>query len=331
MIRRFIAALFLCFLLALFSFNYVGEIWAWLWKKEQSTTSSLQKKQMCVIINPIAGGKKQDDLAKEILYHLDRAQFDVQILYTERPDHATQLTQEAIEQSADIIVAVGGDGSINEISQALIGSGVTLGIIPTGSGNGLARHLRVPLNVAEAISVINQGRTTPIDSVQMNDKFYLGAAGIGFDAEVSEAFAKFGHRGFLSYLIVTMKELPQYRPRTFELSIDGKKISREAFLICFANSSQFGNDAVIAPTAQINDGYLDVVIVKKFPLYASARIAYQLFNRSFHRSDYVEVLKCKEVDITQTNVKAHIDGEPAYFRDGIHLKIVPSSINVLVP
>ena len=185
--------------------------------------------------------------------------------------------------------------------------------------------------MSQAAELINKGNIRAIDSVKINHRFYFGVAGIGFDAQISWDFAEYGKRGFLSYVLLTLKNFPYYHPKTYSLSLDGIRISREAFGISFANGSEFGNGAAIAPMAKIDDGYLDVVILKRFPLYAGVGIAWRLFNQTLHKSRYVEQFRCKEVVINEANLKAHIDGEPVLFPDGLRLQVVPSSLKVLVP
>lgn len=285
------------------------------------------EKRICVIINPISGGIDKEAIATA----LERRLTGCEIVYTKHPHHAIQLAKEAVEKGTKIVVTVGGDGSVNEVGQALIGTDTALAIIPTGSGNGLARHLHIPLNISAAIDVICQGHVETIDTVQINDRCYLGVAGVGFDADISFAFAQSHKRGALSYLLLVLKTLPYYKLSTYNLCIDGQEISKRAFLLSFANSSQFGNGAAIAPQADISDGYLDVVIMKNIPPHALLKAAYQLFSRSLHRSKYVEHYRCKEITLTAPHIKAHIDGEPIFFHDRIHVQIVPSSLKVLVP
>ncbi len=291
--------------------------------------AALSQEKICVIINPISGGIKKNEIALKMVEQLK--EHEVEIVYTNGPHHASQLAQEAVGRRVKIVAVVGGDGSVNEASQALVGTQTALAIIPTGSGNGLADHLHIPTEIDKAIEVIKKGHIETIDTIRVNDRYYLCVAGVGFDAEIGWAFSEFGHRGFISYLLLTLKKLPTYQTRQYELCVDGKKISREAFLIAFANSSQFGNDAYIAPTAEINDGFLDLIIMKQIPFYATAHVVHQLFNRSLDHSRYVEIIKCKEITITEKNLKAHVDGEPILFPEGMRLKIVPSSLKVVVP
>lgn len=286
-------------------------------------------KKIYFIINPISGGVKKKDLESQI-----QSQFkswDIEIAYTQAQGHATELAKQAALKEIPIIAVAGGDGTINEVAQALVGSKSALAILPTGSGNGLALHLNIPEEIDKAIQVIKTGHTETIDTVKVNDRSYLCVAGIGFDAEIGWAFSEFGHRGFLSYLLLTLKKLPKYEPKIYELTIDGKEISREAFLIAFANSSQFGNDAYIAPTAEIDDGFVDVIIMKKVPFYATAHVVHQLFNKSLDNSRYVEIIKGKDIKVIQKDIKAHVDGEPVFYPDGMHLEVIPASLKVVVP
>ena len=261
------------------------------------------KKKICVIVNPISGKGKNRFLAEKILSEFEPEQYETVLFFSQAPLHSTELARQAVAKGADVVVAVGGDGSINEVGHGLIGSDTALAIIPTGSGNGLARHLKIPLELNKAVAVIKQGHSTLIDAVQVNDRFFFSAAGIGFDAEVGWSFSKFGHRGFLSYIFVSLREFLKHRPSVYDLLIDGKKLSREAFLISFANGSQFGNGAVIAPNAQIDDGSVDVVILKKFPLFAVPMLVYQLFNRTIDQSKYVEIFKAKNIAVDQPDLR----------------------------
>lgn len=292
---------------------------------------SSEKKRVSVIVNPIAGKGEKETSIEQIGEHLRGMGFDVEMLVTQGPRHATTLAKEALERHADVIAVVGGDGSVNEVGEALIGTEVALAIIPMGSGNGLARHLQIPLHTSKAIDLLESGEVQCIDTVQINDRSYLGVAGVGFDAEVSWSFATAAKRGFFTYFLTVLKLLPGYKAIPYKLIVDGKPLSRRAFLISFANSSQFGNGASISPKAKISDGYLDLVIVKKFPFYSVVEMVYRLFNRTLDRSKYVEIIRCKKIDIVKPDLKAHIDGEPILFSEGVHIRVLPSSLKVIVP
>ena len=289
------------------------------------------KKKICFIINPISGIGRQKVIEKLIDEELDRSLFDYEIAYTKAAKHATELSSNAAKNNADVVVAVGGDGSVNETAKGLIHTNTAMAIIPTGSGNGLARHLQIPLDLKKAMHAINSGKIIQIDSIKMNEEVFVNVAGVGFDAHIGWEFARFGKRGFSSYLKVIMREFPKYKAQDFELVIDGKSISKNAYLISFANGSQWGNNAFIAPSADISDGVMDIAILKDFRFMSGIGIAYRLFRRTLESSSYHEVIKAKEVTIKQKATIAHIDGEP--IEAGKELKIIVDhlSLRVLVP
>jgi len=289
------------------------------------------KKKICFIVNPISGVGKQKIIEKLVQQHLNHQLFDYVIAYTKAAKHATELALQAVADKCDIVVAVGGDGSVNEISKGLIGSDTAMAILPTGSGNGLARHLKIPLNLKKAMEVINNAREILIDSVQFNNETFINVAGIGFDAHIGREFAKFGKRGFSSYLQVITREFPKYKAQDFELIIDGTTVHKKAFLVSFANGSQWGNNAYIAPLADISDGIMDVAILKDFSFLNVFTIAYKLLRKTLHQSSHLEIIKTKEIFIKQPHTIAHIDGEPVEIGNTISIKVNPLSLRVIVP
>jgi YegS/Rv2252/BmrU family lipid kinase len=290
------------------------------------------KKKIHFIINPISGVGRHKLIEKYIDKNIDKTVFDYDISYTKHPLHGTQIAGEAIKNNYEIIVAVGGDGSINEIAQKLIGSNTILGIIPTGSGNGLAHHLNIPINILHAIDVINNLKTIKIDTATINNNIFVSIAGVGFDAHVAKKFAKNKRRGFLTYFKIVAREYPRYKPKNYELTIDGKKINKEALFISFANSDQFGYNTTIAPKAEIDDGLIDVCIVKKFPLVELPFIANLLYWKQIDKSKYVEVIKAKKIKLTQEKNKTiNLDGEPVKLGKVLNIKINPLSLKIIVP
>jgi diacylglycerol kinase (ATP) len=289
------------------------------------------KKRISFIINPISGVGRQKIIEKLIEKHLDRTLFDYEIAYTKASKHAIELAKQAIANNCNVVVAVGGDGSVNEIAKGLVGSDTAMAIIPTGSGNGLARHLKIPLDLKKAMEVINRSKETAIDTIQLNDETFVNVAGIGFDAHIGWEFAKFGKRGLSSYMKVIMRELPKYKAQDFELIIDGKPIHQKAFLISFANGSQWGNNAYIAPLADVADGLMDIAVLKNVSFFSGAIIGYKLFRKTLHQSNYLEIIKTKEVIVKQKNTIAHIDGEPIEAGNTISIKVNPLSLKVIVP
>ncbi|MEO6884276.1 MAG: diacylglycerol kinase family protein [Bacteroidia bacterium] len=289
------------------------------------------KKKLRFIINPISGIGKQKIVEKIVEREINKEIFDYDIVYTEAPKHATLLAKQAAQENIDIVAVVGGDGSVNETGNGLIGSNTALAIIPAGSGNGLARHLGIPIDLSKAIKILHHIKIKKIDTVKINETSFINIAGIGFDAHVAWKFSKFGKRGFSSYIKVTIRELLKYKAQKYELTIDEKKISREAFLICFANGSQWGNDTLIAPQANVSDGKIEIVILKKFSFWQSPSIAFKLARKKIHTSSSVETIRGRKIFVKQQNSIAHIDGEPMEFGKEIAIEVNPLSLNIVIP
>ena len=284
-----------------------------------------------IIINPKSGTDGKQHIEKLLEQHLDRNRFEWEIIHTAGPNHALRLSKEAAASGFGLVIAVGGDGTVNEVGRGLIGTQTAIGIIPCGSGNGLAKHLGIPTDPLKAIHLINQLQYKPIDTVQVNDDYFLGIAGIGFDAHIAWKFAQSERRGFWSYAALVLRDYPSYPSQVFDMVIDGKTVRKAAFLVSFANSSQYGNDILIAPQAKLNDGVLNLVILKKPPFYAVPGLLLALRRGTIQPSKYYESIPCKEVTIRQANLIAHVDGEPTFFKNGLHLKVLPRSLNVVSP
>lgn len=292
----------------------------------------MEKKKIKIIINPISGVGKYKIVEAALEKKLDKTFFDYDISYTNAPKHATEISKEAVSKQYDLVVAVGGDGSINEVARGLVGSNTALGIIPTGSGNGLARHLNIPFNIEEAISLLNNYKIEKIDTATINDQLFISIAGVGFDALVANKFAKYKRRGFWSYFKITLREYPKYKPKKYSIMLDGKMMVRRALLISFANSNQFGYNYSIAPGAIINDGFIDVCILKKVPFIKAPYFAHLLFRSRLDKTKYLEIIKAKEIKINRKrNSKIHIDGDPIKLTQELIIKIAPLSIQVIVP
>lgn len=289
------------------------------------------KQRILFIINPISGAGRQRTVEKLVEKKLDKTHYDYELAYTKAPKHATELSRDAAQKGFQIVAAVGGDGSVNEAGQGLIGTSTALAILPTGSGNGLARHLKIPMRLAGAMGVINRGNALIIDTASVNGHAFIGMAGVGLDAHIGWEFARFGKRGFSSYIKVFLREFPEYKALDYELEIDGKKYDRKAMLISFANGSQYGNNAAIAPGADLQDGLLDICILKQFPVYSAAALAYRLFNNKMHRSKYLETLRGKNIRIKQQQLTAHLDGEPVELGQDLSIALSPGSLKVIVP
>lgn len=287
------------------------------------------KTKVLYIINPISGIGKQKIMEK-MLEKYSAKNIDYTIKYTERAKHAIEITKQNAK-NFDAIIIVGGDGSVNEVGQALINTNTAFGIIPTGSGNGLARHLKIPLNIKDAILTINKFNTTTIDTASINDNYFINVAGIGFDALIAHKFAKYGKRGFSSYIKITTKEFKKFSHQKIQFSIDEETFNKDIFLLSIANGSQFGNNAYIAPTALMNDGFLNITILKKFPLISAPKLAYKLFTKKIDKLKITNSYKAKQIIIHQKGeILAHIDGEPVKFFDKIEINIIPNSLKIIV-
>ncbi|NGX62929.1 MAG: Diacylglycerol kinase [Candidatus Anoxychlamydiales bacterium] len=320
--KKFIYIFYLFFVLN-FSFTFASN--------EYKNMSSIEnKKKFRFIINPNSGTKTKDYIIKTIEKDLDRSKFNYEISYTKAAKHATELAKEAKNLKYDLVVAIGGDGTINEIGKALIDTKTIMAIIPTGSGNGLAKHLKISKNPKKAIQIINSYKYMDMDTIKINDEIFLSVAGIGFDAEIADVFSKGKKRGFLNYAKIVLKQYFQYSIKPFDMIVDGKKVTKEGFLVSFANGSQYGNDIKIAPKADISDGCFTVAILKKPSFFKNLQTLIRLRNGTINRSKYYESFKCKSLKIDQKEMIAHIDGEPIFFENGIDIKPY-KKLKVLVP
>ena len=291
------------------------------------------KRNLLFIVNPISGIGRQKKIETLIEQTIDRGLFDYTVRYTERIHHGTDLAKEAVEQGCfDAIVAVGGDGSVNDVVSGLVGSNLALGIIPCGSGNGLARNLKIPLTPTHAIEAINHYKIAEIDTIYLNDRVVASIAGIGFDARVARRMKQTKVRGLQAYAKIILTDYPTYKEHTYRLNIDGNEIERKAWFISFANSNQFGYNTAIAPLAQLDDGLIDVCIVDRIPLLHLPMTAPLLYLNHFELSQHVEYFKAHEVTVYNNEEKwVNIDGEGERIGKELHFRNVRKSLKVLVP
>lgn len=289
----------------------------------------MNRKQIHFIINPISGNGKKLNWQELIDQHLDHSQFDYTIHFTQSQYDATFLSKKAAQSEVDIVCAVGGDGTINEVAKGLLHSNTALSIIPRGSGNGLARHLNIPLKPEEAIIFINHGTISKMDVGYLNDQLFLCVAGMGFDAQVAHAFNRFGKRGFLSYAWLSIISYLKYKPIVCQIHVDRKTLNLKAFLISFANASQFGNDTYIAPHAKINDGFLNLVSIKPFPFWSIPQLIFKTFQKKIHTSRYYEAIQFQSLSLETSSTISHIDGEPIFSPPVVRVTVEPKALNIL--
>ncbi|KAF0203220.1 MAG: putative diacylglycerol kinase catalytic domain-containing [Bacteroidetes bacterium] len=292
------------------------------------------KQRIQFLVNPTSGVNQSRkallaDIAKEVL---DASRFTWEVSFSESSEHMRELSANAAAAGVDIIVAVGGDGTVNQVVKGMYGSQAVLAIIPAGSGNGLAHHLHIPADIAAALKIINLGQIKSVDTCSINDELFVSIAGVGFDALVAKKFAVSKRRGFLSYLGIVTNEYTYYRPRKYKLNIDGQVYKREALFVSFANTNQFGYNTIIAPDAKIDDGLIDVCIMKKVPLILAPGIVGLLLTRKIDSSNYIEIIKAKEVSFTRRkNRVVNVDGEPVKLNKDIIVRVNPASLKVIVP
>jgi diacylglycerol kinase (ATP) len=288
-------------------------------------------KNICFIINPVSGTGKWKGIEENIKKYLDPS-FTPVIEYTKYHGHATIIAEDAAE-NCDVIIAVGGDGIVNEVAAGIMGTSAGIGIIPAGSGNAVANHFTIPHGQKEAIECINKMHFSTVDTALVNDMPFLAVAGTGFDAEVAEMFAKSTRRGFFSYIYLSAKKYFTYRPSEYEITIDGTVYHKKAFLISIANGNQYGNNAYIAPEASTKDGLLDVSIVRPFSFFSGLAIMVRLFRRTLTRSHFVEIIRGKNIQIRKANEKLclHYDGEPGGTVDAIKIAVQPRSLRIITP
>lgn len=290
------------------------------------------KKKIVFIINPISGLQSKESVIQLIDDTIDATKYTWEIEYTQNAGHAVDISAEAAKNEIDIVVAVGGDGTMNEVARSLVNTPTALGILPFGSGNGLARHLLIPMDTRKALETINDGVVEQIDYGIMNGTHFFCTCGVGFDAFVSLKFAEAGKRGMLAYLEKTLQESLNYQPETYVLETEDGKVRHKAFLIACANASQYGNNAYIAPNALITDGLLDVIILEPFTVLDVPSLAFQLFNKTIDHNSRIKTFKCRDLHIHRnTSGVAHFDGDPMMTGSDIHVNVVQKGLRVVVP
>lgn len=282
------------------------------------------------IINPVSGLSNKKRIRELIDQRMKKHGHEYEVVVTQYPGHGYSLARKCAEGHYEVVVAVGGDGTVNEVARALVHTPVKMGIIPTGSGNGLAHYLGLPFSIEKAADNICQGHTRAIDTMLINQQRFVNVAGVGFDAMISRKFAALERRGFFSYLKLVLQEYPWYIPREYLLEVNGQQIRRTPLLIAFANSNQFGNNAVIAPRARIDDGLIDVCILSKVPLVQAPMLGRMLMFNPSKENPFVETLRVPEITLIQPeDENCHIDGEPISCGKTLHIQVDSLSLNII--
>lgn len=290
------------------------------------------KKRLAFIINPISGGINKADFPPQVAGTLNTSLFDYELFYTTSTEHNKELAQQCVNAGYDVIVAVGGDGTINNTAKYVAGTDSCFGLIPLGSGNGLARHHQLKPDIKKALETLNKMNIVSIDTGLANGEFFINLAGVGFDAHVSWMFAQAPKRGFVQYAKITLNEFAKYQPHQYEIIIDGKTIRERAFIVCVANGSQYGNNAFIAPTASTTDGLFEITIIKPFKVWQMPFLGMRIFNKTLLQSSNTINFRGKHVVIKRLNADVvNIDGEPIPMEQTIDIRLIHQNLKMIVP
>ncbi|WP_205502520.1 diacylglycerol/lipid kinase family protein [Rufibacter psychrotolerans] len=293
-------------------------------------TQPVAPEKACFILNPKSGVRSAVSVPDLIAEHLDTARWEAELIPTQYAGHATELARQAAAAGARLVVAVGGDGTVNEVARGLKGTNTALGILPKGSGNGLARHLGIPMALPQALALLNQPTFHRIDSCSINGHPFFCTAGIGFDGLVSSVFALSTKRGLSSYVQLVVREFRNFKAEAATVSINGRDLSSDFFVVAFANASQYGNNAYIAPMANIQDGLMDVCLIRHVGVAEAIQLGYGLMTKQIAHSHLAEFHTCATVRVhCEVPQYYHADGEPMGQATEFEVQIEPQSLEVI--
>lgn len=282
-------------------------------------------------MNPISGTGKKADIPRMIEETLDNEKFDYTVRKTKYAGHAAKIAEEAKDNGTDIVVAIGGDGTVNEVARSIINSHTALGIIPCGSGNGLARHLMLPMDYKKSIEVINSCRIHDLDYGIINGMPFFCTCGMGFDAYISKRFAEAGRRGVITYIENVLKEGVKYKPETYMIEDESGMQTHKAFLVSCANASQYGNNAYIAPQASMSDGWLDVIIMEPFDIIEAPQVIWEMLNKTLDKSSKIKTFRTRNIVVHRERPGyIHYDGDPLMTEADVDIRLINKGIKIIV-
>lgn len=293
--------------------------------------SSIMKKKIILILNPVAGGiKNKEKVSKNIIDYFTAKGQEIILKQTTRRGEATKFAQQAVGENVDYVIAVGGDGTINEVASGLVNTDVAMGILPFGSGNGLARSLNIPRKIEQAGQLILKGNICSIDVGRANDRYFFVLAGVGFDAVVGKRFDEFPRRGPIPYFYLGVKEFFIYKPEWLKISFNSKTLELNPFVIAVANCQQYGNGAIIAPEAKLNDGLFDICIVHRLSFLQLFSAIPKLFKGQVQKFREAEFHKSPAVRIERKRAALiNLDGEAVLEGPEVKISILPRALNVI--
>lgn len=290
-------------------------------------------KKLLFIVNKFSGAGYKPTLRRKILNACKKHQAKATIQFTAKAGHATILAKEAILKKFDAVIAVGGDGTVNEVAQGLVHSSTSMGIIPKGSGNGLARHLGISMRPANALRQLLTGKEIAIDTFLLNDRLSVNVSGVGFDGHIANLFSTGTKRGLRGYARLVTQEYFRFKEFEFDVQLNAQKNRHEkAFMIAFANSSQYGNNARVAPQSSVKDQALQLIILKKIPLYRGLVFGFKMFSRKLKPGKRYQSLTFQNCILkTKHPVAFHVDGEACGYASEFKIDLQPQSLNMIVP
>lgn len=292
----------------------------------------MEKRRLTVIINPNSGTLSKKGLERWLPKRLERMGYDVELCFTDGPGDATRIATRCACRGDYAVVACGGDGTVNEVATGLLGSDTALGILPAGSGNGLARHIGLPADIALGLKVISQDNLVKCDYGTVNGRPFFCTIGMGFDAAVTKRYSRLKRRGLNSYIKSAIDELAQFNAAKYELYFADQVVTDRAFLIAVCNASQYGNNAFIAPHASISDGMLDVIVVHEGNIFEKALMGVEMLAGVIGNHGKIKVFRTNSLTIRSAeNITLHVDGEPCETGPELKINCIPGELKIFVP
>lgn len=290
------------------------------------------KRKYLVIINPNSGTAKKTNVPELAYNILSEGGSELYFVYTNDEGHAHHIIADVSGMEFDVVIGVGGDGTINEVADAVRPTDMTLGIIPMGSGNGLARSLEIPMDPEGALEVVRRGYVKRIDCCEADGHPFFVTFGVGFDAQVTASYDQKSFRGPLSYIISTVDQFIKHKSRLYRLHLNGEVIEQQAFLVTCANADQYGNNAIIAPEAELDDGLFDVVVIRNMSLLKAPQVAIDLFTKNINESASIDIYRTDHLIIEREEEGlAQVDGESLELGRRIEITIQKQQLPIFVP